>query len=219
MKLTMNLGARSYDIILKRGCLSNLYQFTDLTHRKVFILTDSGVPEQYAQTVLAQCAQGTVYNTVPQGEGSKCLKTYAAVLQAMLAAGLTRRDLLVAVGGGVRRRPGRLLRRQLYARHRLCQLPDNDPSPRSIPQSAARPGWTSAIPRHRRRVLAAARGPHRPRQPSPRCRAASSTTAWPKPSKRASSPTRPCSNCSRPATSKPISRRSSTAACLSKEDR
>ena len=44
MKLTMNLGARSYDIILKRGCLSNLYQFTDLTHRKVFILTDSGVP-------------------------------------------------------------------------------------------------------------------------------------------------------------------------------
>ena len=100
MKLTMNLGARSYDIILKRGCLSNLYQFTDLTHRKVFILTDSGVPEQYAQTVLAQCAQGTVY-TVPQGEGSKCLKTYAAVLQAMLAAGLTRRDLLVAVGGGV----------------------------------------------------------------------------------------------------------------------
>ena len=100
MKLTMNLGARSYDIILKRGCLSNLYQFTDLTHRKVFILTDSGVPEQYAQTVLAQCAQGTVY-TVPQGEGSKCLKSYAAVLQAMLAAGLTRRDLLVAVGGGV----------------------------------------------------------------------------------------------------------------------
>ena len=26
MKLTMQLGSRSYDIILKSGCLANLYQ-------------------------------------------------------------------------------------------------------------------------------------------------------------------------------------------------
>ena len=55
MKLTMQLGSRSYDIILKSGCLANLYQFANVANRKVFILTDSGVPEQYAQTVLAQC--------------------------------------------------------------------------------------------------------------------------------------------------------------------
>lgn len=100
MKLTMNLGTRSYDIILKDGCLANLHQFADLTHRRVFVLTDSGVPAQYAQTVLDQCANGTVY-TIPQGEGSKCLKVYGQVLQAMLEFGMDRRDLLVAVGGGV----------------------------------------------------------------------------------------------------------------------
>ena len=100
MKLTMNLGTRSYDIILKDGCLANLHQFADLTHRRVFVLTDSGVPAQYAQTVLGQCANGTVY-TIPQGEGSKCLKVYGQVLQAMLEFGMDRRDLLVAVGGGV----------------------------------------------------------------------------------------------------------------------
>lgn len=100
MKLTMHLGARSYDIILKRGCLANLHQFTDLTHRRVFILTDSGVPAVYAQNLLAQCAEGKVC-TVPQGEGSKCLKTYGEVLAAMLDFGMTRKDLLVAVGGGV----------------------------------------------------------------------------------------------------------------------
>lgn len=100
MKLTMNLGTRSYDIILKEGCLANLHQFADLTHRRVFVLTDSGVPAQYAQTVLDQCANGTVY-TIPQGEGSKCLKVYGQVLQAMLEFGMDRRDLLVAVGGGV----------------------------------------------------------------------------------------------------------------------
>lgn len=100
MKLTMNLGTRSYDIILKDGCLANLHQFADLTHRRVFVLTDSGVPARYAQTVLDQCANGTVY-TIPQGEGSKCLKVYGQVLQAMLEFGMDRRDLLVAVGGGV----------------------------------------------------------------------------------------------------------------------
>lgn len=100
MKLTMNLGTRSYDIILKDGCLANLHQFADLTHRRVFVLTDSGVPAQYARTVLDQCANGTVY-TIPQGEGSKCLKVYGQVLQAMLEFGMDRRDLLVAVGGGV----------------------------------------------------------------------------------------------------------------------
>ena len=38
---------------------------------------------------------------MPQGEGSKCLKTYGEVLAAMLDFGMTRKDLLVAVGGGV----------------------------------------------------------------------------------------------------------------------
>ncbi len=100
MKMTMNLGTRSYDIILKRGCLSNLHQFADLTHRRVFVLTDSGVPAEYAKTVADQCANGIVY-TIPQGEGSKCLKVYGQVLNAMLEFGMDRRDLLVAVGGGV----------------------------------------------------------------------------------------------------------------------
>ena len=100
MKLTMQLKSRSYDIILKAGCLANLHQFTKVANRKVFVLTDSGVPAEYAQTVAAQCPDSTVY-TIPRGEGSKCLKVYGQVLQAMLAFGMDRKDLLVSVGGGV----------------------------------------------------------------------------------------------------------------------
>ncbi len=100
MKLTMQLNKRSYDIILKRGCLANLHQFTNLRHRRVFVVTDAGVPAAYAQTVAGQCEQATVY-TVPEGEASKSLKVYGEVLSAMLAFGMTRRDLVVAVGGGV----------------------------------------------------------------------------------------------------------------------
>lgn len=99
MKLTMRLEERSYDIIIKRGCLGWLGQLANL-NRRVLVVTDSGVPPQYAQTVLAQCAQGAVC-TVPMGEGSKSLKVYAQVQQAALDAGLGRGDLIVAVGGGV----------------------------------------------------------------------------------------------------------------------
>lgn len=100
MKLTMQLKKNSYDIILKRGCLANLNQFTNLANRRVFIVTDSGVPAQYAQTVLDQCANGQICR-IPQGEGSKCLKVYGQILEQMLAFGMTRKDLVVAVGGGV----------------------------------------------------------------------------------------------------------------------
>ena len=100
MKLTMRLGADSYDIVIKRGALGNLGQLTDLANRKVFIVTDTGVPIQYAETVKAQCADGSIF-VVPQGEASKSIKVYTTVLQAMLEFGMTRADLVVAVGGGV----------------------------------------------------------------------------------------------------------------------
>ena len=100
MKLTMQLKSRSYDIILKGGCLANLHQFTNVQNRKVFVLTDSGVPRQYAETIAAQCPHSTIY-TIPQGEGSKCLKVFGQVLQTMLDFDMDRMDLLVAVGGGV----------------------------------------------------------------------------------------------------------------------
>ena len=100
MKLTMQLKSRSYDIILKGGCLANLHQFTNVQNRKVFVLTDDGVPRQYAETIAAQCPDSTIY-TIPQGEGSKCLKVYGQILQGMLEFGMDRKDPLVAVGGGV----------------------------------------------------------------------------------------------------------------------
>ncbi len=99
MKLTMNLGSRSYDIILKRGALENIYQLANL-NRKVCVLTDTGVPAIYAQKVADQCADAIIV-TVPQGEASKSLKTLENVLRRMMEFNMGRGDLLIAVGGGV----------------------------------------------------------------------------------------------------------------------
>lgn len=98
-KLTMNLGERSYDIILKNGALENLYQFARLD-RRVAVVTDAGVPAEYAQRVADQCRDARII-TVPQGEGSKSMKVLESVLRQMLDFRMGRGDLVIAVGGGV----------------------------------------------------------------------------------------------------------------------
>ena len=99
MKMTVNLGDRSYDIVLKRGALQNVYQFINL-NRRVAVVTDTGVPARYARQVAEQCAEARII-TVPQGEGSKSLKTLETILTQMLDFGMGRGDLVIAVGGGV----------------------------------------------------------------------------------------------------------------------
>lgn len=99
MKFTVNLGIHSYDVISKRGCLQNAYQFIHLG-RKVAVITDDGVPPQYAQIVSDQCAECRII-TVKQGEGSKTLSTLETVLQEMMDFGMGKEDLVIAVGGGM----------------------------------------------------------------------------------------------------------------------
>ena len=99
MNIHMNLGENSYDIIVERGILQNASSHINL-NRKVFIITDSGVPDQYAKLICSQCKDGFV-STVPMGEESKSIATYEKLLSQMLAHGFSRGDCVVAVGGGV----------------------------------------------------------------------------------------------------------------------
>ena len=97
--LHLDLGERGYDISVGRGLLAHADEYFNL-NRKVFIVTDSGVPEIYAKTV-AKCAKEAKIVTVPEGEGSKSPETFAMLCEEMLKFGMTRTDSAVAVGGGV----------------------------------------------------------------------------------------------------------------------
>ncbi len=99
MIINMNLGNNSYDIVVERGCISRASQIMDL-NRKVLIVTDSGVPEQYSKAVAAQC-QDPVIHCVEQGEDSKSFETYRKLLTIMIKEKFRRSDCVVAVGGGV----------------------------------------------------------------------------------------------------------------------
>ena len=97
--ITMNLGERSYGITVGHGLLSEADKYFKLD-RKVLIVTDSGVPKEYAETVASLAREATVV-TVPEGEGSKSYETLALLHKRMLELGMTRTDCAVAVGGGV----------------------------------------------------------------------------------------------------------------------
>lgn len=99
MTLHLDLPEGGYDIYLERGLLDRAGELLSL-NRKVLIVTDSGVPAQYAQRVAVQCREAHVV-TVEAGEGSKSFATLEALCRIMLQKGFTRTDCVVAVGGGV----------------------------------------------------------------------------------------------------------------------
>ena len=99
MVINMNLGGDGYEIVVERGVLNRASEHLRLD-RRVLIVTDSGVPCEYAKTLAAQCKQANIY-TLEQGEASKSLESFSMLLRLMLENGFSRRDCVVAVGGGV----------------------------------------------------------------------------------------------------------------------
>ncbi len=99
MTLYMDLGNDSYEIVVERGALKAIGDHIAL-NRKVLIVTDTGVPKEYAEAV-AKWAKEPYTVTIPMGEGSKSIENYTHLLEKMLEYGFTRKDCVVAVGGGV----------------------------------------------------------------------------------------------------------------------
>ena len=89
----------NYDIVLEPGAIKKAGELLNL-NRRVLVVTDSGVPAQYAETVAAQCGEAAIV-TIPQGEQSKCFDELRHLLSEMLDKSFTRVDCVVAVGGGV----------------------------------------------------------------------------------------------------------------------
>ena len=99
MTLRMELGDRSYDIVVERGCLQKAGQLLDLA-RKVCIVTDEGVPAQYAKNLAAQCREPVIV-TVDAGEEIKTMETVTKICRVLLERGFSRKDCVAAVGGGM----------------------------------------------------------------------------------------------------------------------
>ncbi len=99
MIIPVHSDLTDYNIYLERGALAKAGEVFDLD-RKVLVVTDSGVPSVYSDTVASLCSQ-PVKVCIEQGEKSKSIENWTQLLSVMLKNGFTRSDCVVAVGGGV----------------------------------------------------------------------------------------------------------------------
>lgn len=105
--LTVALPGREYDILIQRGLLdqAGAYCRKALPRAgRLFVVTDSNVAPLYAprlEASLTAAGFSVTIHVVPAGEASKCAGQLAGLWEAMMAAGLTRTDAVVALGGGV----------------------------------------------------------------------------------------------------------------------
>ena len=105
--LTVALPGREYDIMIERGLLDKAGELCRAAlpgASRLFVVTDSTVGPLYLKRLIPPLeASGfeTAICEIPAGEASKCAGQLAALWEAMMEAGLTRTDAVVALGGGV----------------------------------------------------------------------------------------------------------------------
>lgn len=99
MRMDIHFPTRDYPIYLESGALNRVGELLPL-RRKVLIVTDSGVPRACSEQAAAACSEARIV-CLPAGESSKTMDSLQILLSALLDAGLTRSDCVMAVGGGM----------------------------------------------------------------------------------------------------------------------
>ena len=99
MTLNVKTQSNNYNITLERGALNRAGESCDTT-KKALIVTDSGVPFEYARAVSSQF-KSSIIKVIPQGEKSKCFDVFKELLETLCENQFSRSDCVVAVGGGV----------------------------------------------------------------------------------------------------------------------
>lgn len=105
-KLTVNAMSASYDILIQKGLLNNCAEYITplLRGKRVMIVTDSNVEKLYLDKVKKAFENTDVYiysHTFEAGEEHKNLDTVSDIYEALSLNGFDRKDMLVALGGGV----------------------------------------------------------------------------------------------------------------------
>lgn len=106
-RMTINYEKKPcYDIVFTDSfdLLLDELQAFDVENRRVALITDSNTARLFADTLKGildgHCKQVLIHS-FPAGEANKTLDTVKEIYKALIEAGFDRKDLLIALGGGV----------------------------------------------------------------------------------------------------------------------
>jgi 3-dehydroquinate synthase len=105
MVVRVELGAKSYAIVVERGALGSIGgRLRDLrVGSRATVITVAGIARLYGKTVVESLEEAGFRTTsieVPDGEAAKTLAVAERTWNALLDAGLDRTSVVVALGGG-----------------------------------------------------------------------------------------------------------------------
>ncbi|HVM61613.1 MAG TPA: 3-dehydroquinate synthase [Verrucomicrobiae bacterium] len=105
-RVRVDLGERSYDIVIGRGLLSHAAEYLQPLKlgRHGVIITDTNVESRYAgvlRETLAKAGMTVEILSVPAGEASKSLRQANRLFEKLPSYGLDRQSFVIALGGGV----------------------------------------------------------------------------------------------------------------------
>jgi len=104
--IRVNLDARSYDVHVGAGLLARAGELIApfAPTGRVFIVTDQNVARHHRAALVASLDAAGLKNwtiTLAPGEGSKSFEGLELLSRHLLQAGINRKDLIIAFGGGV----------------------------------------------------------------------------------------------------------------------
>jgi 3-dehydroquinate synthase len=105
--IRVGLGARSYDIVVGAGLIARLGALIQAVaaDRPLVAISDANVAPLYLPRLEAALAAigrpAPPAIVVPAGEGSKSLESFGRTAEQILALGIDRKTVIVALGGGV----------------------------------------------------------------------------------------------------------------------
>lgn len=106
-RMTINYEKKPcYDIVFTDSfdLLADELQAFDVENRKVAVIMDSNTEKLFGETVhdvLKECCKEVLLHAFPAGESNKTLDTVKDIYKALIHAHFDRKDLLIALGGGV----------------------------------------------------------------------------------------------------------------------
>ena len=105
-KVTVELDDRAYDIHIGTGMIEGAGALIAplLNRPRTVIVTDETVAPLHLKPLLASLSAENIDTEtvmVPAGEASKSVAEFGRVCEALLEAGIERRDTIIALGGGV----------------------------------------------------------------------------------------------------------------------
>jgi 5-deoxy-5-amino-3-dehydroquinate synthase len=96
LRVTVPLAERSYDVVVGAGAVAELDRMLPATATRVAVVTQAGIPVEWESTTRA-----VERFEIGDGEDAKSLATIESLSRRFARQGLTRRDVVVGIGGGM----------------------------------------------------------------------------------------------------------------------